>query len=108
VTRLLAPAAPIHLVADDSLFKRSGRKVFRAAWHYDAAASGRKRTAWGNNWVVVGSWWACRLCPTGRCACRCLPACGSPASPAAASSTWPASWSGWCATATRTGRAPGV
>jgi len=54
VTRLLAPAAPIHLVADDSLFKRSGRKVFGAAWHYDAAAPGRKRTAWGNNWVVVG------------------------------------------------------
>ncbi len=28
-------------------------KVFGAGWHYDAAASGRKRTAWGNNWVVV-------------------------------------------------------
>ena len=54
VARLLDPAAPICLVVDDSLFKRTGRKVFGAGWHYDAAATGRKRTAWGNNWVVVG------------------------------------------------------
>jgi DDE superfamily endonuclease len=54
VTRLLTPAAPIRLVVDDSLFRRTGRKVFGAAWHYDAAAPGRRRTAWGNNWVVVG------------------------------------------------------
>jgi len=50
----LGPAAPVCLVVDDSLFKRTGRKVFGAGWHYDAAAQGRKRTAWGNNWVVVG------------------------------------------------------
>ena len=54
VTRLLTPETPIRLVVDDSLFKRSGRKVFGTTWHYDAAASGRRRTAWGNNWVVVG------------------------------------------------------
>jgi hypothetical protein len=28
VARLLHPAAPIHLVVDDSLFKRRGRKVW--------------------------------------------------------------------------------
>ena len=54
VVRLLAPDAPIRLVVDDSLFKRRGRKVFAASWHYDAAATGRKHTAWGNCWVVVG------------------------------------------------------
>jgi hypothetical protein len=54
VARLLHPDTPIRLVVDDSLFKRSGRKVFGAAWHYDATAPGRRRTAWGNNWVVVG------------------------------------------------------
>jgi hypothetical protein len=54
VARLLHPAAPIRLVVDDSLFKRSGRKVFATSWHYDAAATGRRRTAWGNCWVVVG------------------------------------------------------
>jgi hypothetical protein len=51
---LLPVGMPICLVVDDSLFKRTGRKIFGAGWHYDAAASGRKRTAWGNNWVVVG------------------------------------------------------
>jgi hypothetical protein len=51
---LLDPAAPVCLVVDDSLFKRTGRRIFGAAWHYDATATGRKRTAWGNNWVVVG------------------------------------------------------
>jgi hypothetical protein len=54
VARLLHPGTPIRLVVDDSLFKRSGRKVFGAAWHYDAAAPGRRRTARGNNLVVVG------------------------------------------------------
>lgn len=54
VARLLAPATPVCLVVDDSLFKRTGRKIFGAGWHYDATAPGRKRTAWGNNWVVVG------------------------------------------------------
>jgi hypothetical protein len=54
VDRLLDPAAPICLVVDDTLFKRTGRKIFGAGWHYDATARGRKRTAWGNSWVVVG------------------------------------------------------
>jgi hypothetical protein len=54
VARLLDPAAPIRLVVDDSLFKRRGRKVFGTSWHYDTAATGHRRTAWGNCWVVVG------------------------------------------------------
>lgn len=51
---LLPAREPLPLVIDDSLFKRSGRKVFGAAWHYDATAPGRRRVAWGNNWVVLG------------------------------------------------------
>ncbi len=93
VARLLDPDAPIRLVVDDSLFKRAGRKIFGAGWRYDATATGRKRVAWGNTWVVVGVLVELRFVPTGRCACPRSPACGSPASPAAASSTWPASWS---------------
>jgi DDE superfamily endonuclease len=54
VARLLAPGAPIRLVVDDSVFKRTGRKVFGVGWHYDPTGTGRRRTAWGNNWVVVG------------------------------------------------------
>jgi hypothetical protein len=35
----LPAAAPLVLIVDDSLFKRSGRKVFGTAWHYDAASA---------------------------------------------------------------------
>jgi hypothetical protein len=54
--RLLLPVdTPILLAADDTLCKRTGRKVHGAAWHRDAATKGRrKQVAWGNDWVVVG------------------------------------------------------
>jgi hypothetical protein len=54
VAGLLGPGAPLRLVVDDSLFRRSGRKVFGAAWHHDPLAKGGKRVCWANNWVVVG------------------------------------------------------
>ena len=54
VTLLVDPAEPLLVVVDDSLFKRRGRKVYGAAMHYDPCATGRRRTAWGNSWVVVG------------------------------------------------------
>jgi hypothetical protein len=47
--------APIRLAVDDTLFGRSGRKVFGACYLHDGAqpeGSGR-RTRWGNCWVVV-------------------------------------------------------
>ena len=51
---LIADHAPVRLVIDDTLFRRSGRKVFGAAWHHDPLGVGRNAIAWGNNWVVVG------------------------------------------------------
>lgn len=55
LVELLVPAgAPVRLVVDDTLFRRSGRKVFAAAWHHDPLGVGRRAIAWGNNWVVVG------------------------------------------------------
>jgi len=58
VELLVAPDAPILLAVDDTLFRRSGRKVALTGWHHDGAAprpaKGNKRLAWGNNWVVVG------------------------------------------------------
>jgi hypothetical protein len=48
-------AGPIRLAVDDTLFGRSGRKVFGAHYLHDGAqpeGSGR-RTRWGNCWVVV-------------------------------------------------------
>jgi hypothetical protein len=47
--------ASIRLAVDDTLFGRSGRKVFGAHYLHDGAqpeGSGR-RTRWGNCWVVV-------------------------------------------------------
>ena len=47
--------APIRLAVDDTLFGRSGRKVWGAHYLHDGAqpeGSGR-RTRWGNCWVVV-------------------------------------------------------
>jgi DDE superfamily endonuclease len=55
ILAVVVPAgAPVRLVCDDTLFRRSGRKVFGAAWHHDPLAPGRHRVAWANNWVVLG------------------------------------------------------
>lgn len=52
---LLVPAEePVRLVVDDTLFRRSGRKIYGACWHHDPLGVGRGAIAWGNNWVVVG------------------------------------------------------
>src|SRR5665213_409858 len=51
----VAPDAPIRLAVDDTLFGRSGRRVWGAHYLHDGAqpeGSGR-RTRWGNCWVVV-------------------------------------------------------
>jgi hypothetical protein len=40
VDRLLPAGAAITVVVDDTLFKRSGKKVFGVAWHHDGAAKG--------------------------------------------------------------------
>jgi hypothetical protein len=55
VVTFLKPAAPIRLAVDDTLFGRSGRRVWGAHYLHDGAqpeGSGR-RTRWGNCWVVV-------------------------------------------------------
>jgi hypothetical protein len=55
VSVFVAAGAPLRLAVDDTLFGRSGRKVFGAHYLHDGAqpeGSGR-RTRWGNCWVVV-------------------------------------------------------
>jgi hypothetical protein len=55
VTVFVRQDGPIRLAVDDTLFGRSGRKVFGAHFLHDGAqpeGSGR-RTRWGNCWVVV-------------------------------------------------------
>ena len=55
VSVLVRAGAPIRLAIDDTLFGRSGRRVWGAHYLHDGAqpeGSGR-RTRWGNCWVVV-------------------------------------------------------
>ena len=54
VTRLLPAGSPLTVAVDDTLFKRSGKKVFGVAWHHDGAAKGPKPIGFGNCWVVAG------------------------------------------------------
>ena len=55
VTVFVKAGAPVRLAVDDTLFGRSGRKVWGAHYLHDGAqpeGSGQ-RTRWGNCWVVV-------------------------------------------------------
>jgi len=55
IATFVKAGAPIRLAVDDTLFGRSGRRVFGAHCLHDGAqpeGSGR-RTRWGNCWVVV-------------------------------------------------------
>src|SRR5262245_24851463 len=56
VERLVPADASILIAVDDSLFRRSGRRVHAAAWCHDGAAKGRPATkvSWGNCWVIAG------------------------------------------------------
>lgn len=54
VRTLLPQGAAITVTVDDTLFKRSGKKVFGAAWQHDGAARGPKPVGRGTCFVVVG------------------------------------------------------
>ena len=54
VTHLVPAGSPLTVAVDDTLFKRSGKNVFGAAWHHDGAAKGPKPIGFGNCWVVAG------------------------------------------------------
>lgn len=47
VDRLLPARAVLQVAVDDTLFKRSGRKVFGAAWQHDGAARGPRPAGFG-------------------------------------------------------------
>jgi hypothetical protein len=56
VTRILPADADVVVIVDDSLFRRSGRRVYGTGWHHDGAAKGpaKNRVSWGNCWVIAG------------------------------------------------------
>jgi len=56
VARLLDPGAPVLVAVDDTLFRRSGRRVHAAAWQHDGSRHGPKKdqVSFGNCWVIAG------------------------------------------------------
>jgi hypothetical protein len=56
VSGLLPAGVPVLLVVDDTLMRRSGRRVAGAAWQHDGARKGPKgsQVSWGTCFVVVG------------------------------------------------------
>src|SRR5207253_5455102 len=56
VAGLVPAGAPVLVAVDDTLLRRSGRKVAGAGWCYDGARKGPKgsQTSWGTCFVVAG------------------------------------------------------
>jgi hypothetical protein len=56
VTGLLPAGAPVLVAVDDTLMRRSGRKVTGAAWQHDGGRKGPKgsQVSWGTCFVVAG------------------------------------------------------
>ncbi|MEU8244785.1 hypothetical protein [Nonomuraea sp. NPDC048916] len=51
---LIEPGTPIIVAIDDSVTRRSGRKVHGAFWQYDGSATGTKKTSRGTCFVTLG------------------------------------------------------
>lgn len=51
---LLVPAGePVTVAVDDTLFKRTGKKVHAIGWFHDGSATGPHQVGLGNNWVIA-------------------------------------------------------
>ena len=54
IVALLAPdGEPVLVAIDDTLFKRTGRKVHAIGWFHDGSAKGPGQVGLGNNWVIA-------------------------------------------------------
>lgn len=54
VVMLLVPdGEPVLVAIDDTLFKRTGRKVHAIGWFHDGSAKGPHKVGLGNNWVIA-------------------------------------------------------
>src|SRR5260370_85893 len=54
VVALLVPAgAPVLIAVDDTLFKRTGKKVHAIGWFHDGSAKGPHQVGLANNWVIA-------------------------------------------------------
>ena len=51
---LVPPGAAITVAVDDSVFRRSGRKVWGAAWQHDGSSPAKNKLSFGNCFVTAG------------------------------------------------------
>ncbi|WP_322748038.1 MULTISPECIES: transposase, partial [unclassified Frankia] len=54
VVTLLVPTGAVTVAVDDTLFHRSGKKVWAAGWFHDGSATGPNTVGFGNTWVHLG------------------------------------------------------
>src|SRR5919108_1280676 len=54
VALLVPPGAPLDVAVDDSLFRRSGRKVHGAGWQHDGASPSARKIGYGTCFVACG------------------------------------------------------
>jgi hypothetical protein len=68
VVALLVPAGePLVVAVDDSVFRRSGRKVFGAAWQHDGSSPARNKLSYGTCFVTAGIVVALPFCSRPAC-----------------------------------------
>ncbi len=53
VTLLVPEGRPVLVAIDDTLFRRTGKKVYSAGWFHDGSARGDHPVGFGNNWVIA-------------------------------------------------------
>jgi len=54
VLLLVPPAGPLTVAVDDSVFRRSGRKVHGAGWQYDSSSPSQNKLSFGTCFVTCG------------------------------------------------------
>jgi SRSO17 transposase len=54
VVPLLVPPGPLTVAVDDSVFRRSGRKVYGAGWQYDGSSPSQNKLSFGTCFVTCG------------------------------------------------------
>jgi hypothetical protein len=53
VALLVAEGEPVLVAIDDTLFKRTGKKVHAIGWFHDGSANDTRQVGLGNNWVIA-------------------------------------------------------
>jgi hypothetical protein len=53
VAVLVAEGEPVLVAIDDTLFKRTGKKVHAIDWFHDGSAKDTRQVGLGNNWVIA-------------------------------------------------------